>query len=345
MKRFIALAVASVVSAALATNTITGAGATFPAILYGQMFAEYAKRTGVQVNYDASGSGAGQKRILERAVDFGASDAFLTDEQLKSAPGKVLHVPTALGAVVPVYNLPGLTQPLRFDGLLLADIFLGKVTRWNDPAIAKLNPGVTLPDTRITVATRSDGSGTTAVFVDFLSKISSDWASQVSKGPQTQVRWPTGAAMPGNGGVASLVKQAPGTIGYVEVSYAKQGNLSYGLVRNASGKFIDAGDIKSVEAAAAASPLPADTRVSLTNAGGNAYPISGFTWLLVYQEQQYGDRTAEQAKALFDLLWWMTHDGQKLNESLGYGALPAAAVQRAAALIESMSFGGAKLRP
>jgi phosphate transport system substrate-binding protein len=329
---------------ALAETTLTGAGATFPAPLYEVMFREYNKTSGVRVAYNPVGSGAGQSQILAQAVDFGASDAFMTDEALKAVPRKLLHIPTAIGAVVPAYNLPGLTQPLRFDGALLADLYLGKIKSWNDRAVARLNPGVTLPPFSVQPVYRSDGSGTTAVFVDFLAKTSPAWANTVSKGPQTQVRFPTGLPGQGNAGVASVVRQTPGALGYVEASFARANNLQYGFVRNAAGRYVDGGDLKAVSAAASSVPLPADTRVSLTGAGGTAYPVAGFTWLLVYEDQNYAGRTVEQGKALANLLWWMTHDGQKLNEAQGYGELPTNAVSSAAALIGGMNHGGTKLR-
>ncbi|HWG85167.1 MAG TPA: phosphate ABC transporter substrate-binding protein PstS [Deinococcales bacterium] len=346
MKRLLLIASAAVAGAALAqeVRTLNGAGATFPVPLYTKMFAEYAKAKGVQVNYQGIGSGGGKTQITNQTVDFAGSDAPMTDAELKNAPGRILHIPTALGAVVPIHNVPGADGRLRFSGELLADIYLGKVTKWNDAAVAKLNPGGSLPNLPITVVRRSDGSGTTSIWVDFLAKASSDWAAKVSKGPQTAVNWPTGVGGQGNAGVAGLVRQTPGAIGYVEVAFARQNKLSYGLVQNASGKFVDGGDLKTVAAAAAAKPLPGDTRVSLTNAGGNAYPVAGFTWVLVYRDQKYGNRTEAHANAVNDLLWWMVHDGQRYAEALDYGELPDAAVTRAEALLKSMTYGGKALR-
>lgn len=344
MKRMVLVLSIAAGSLALAQTTLHGEGATFPAPLYQVMFSEYQKITGLTVQYDATGSGAGQTAILSESVDFAASDAFLSDERLKTAPRELLHVPTALGAVVPAYNLPGLTKPLRFDGNLLADLYLGKIKKWNDPAILRLNPGVALPALAVQPVYRSDGSGTTAIFVDFLAKTSSAWVSTISKGPQTQVNFPQGVPGLGNAGVAANVKQAPGAIGYVEASFAKSNNLQFGLVKNASGRFVDGSSLKAIEAAAAVKTLPADTRVSLVNAGGSAYPIAGFTWLLVYADQNYKGRSKEQGKAVADLLWWVTHDGQKLNEGLGYGRLPMNAVARATAIVSRLNYGGVKLR-
>jgi phosphate transport system substrate-binding protein len=324
------------------TNSITGSGASFPFPLYSEMFNEYAKVTGVKVNYASKGSGGGQTDIIARNVDFAGSDAFLTDEKLKTAPGELLHIPMALGAVVPLYNIPGVNEKLRFNGQLLADLFLGDIKKWNDPAIAKLNPKVKLPDLAVTPVYRSDGSGTTAIFVDFLSKASSEWATKVSKGAQTSVKFPVGVGGPQNAGVAGLVRQTPGSIGYTEIAYAKANNLQYGLVRNKIGSFVDGGDLKQVEAAADAQPLPKDTRVSLTDSQ-IGYPISGFTWILVYKDQKYGNRTKEQAGALAKLVAWMLGDGQKINNKLNYGQIDGAALTRAKAILGSMTYGGSKL--
>ncbi len=344
MKRMVLMLFIAAGTLALAQTALHGEGATFPAPLYQVMFNEYLKMTGVNVQYEATGSGSGQTAILSESVDFAASDAFLSNDRLKTAPRELLHVPTALGAVVPAYNVPGVTKPLRFDGNVLADLYLGKIKKWNDPAIVRLNPGVVLPALVVQPVYRSDGSGTTAIFVDFLAKTSSTWASTISKGPQTQVNFPQGVPGLGNAGVAANVKQLPGAIGYVEASFAKTNALPFGLVKNASGRYVDGSNLKAIEAAAAVNTLPADTRVSLVNAGGSAYPIAGFTWLLVYADQNYKGRSKEQGKALVDLLWWITHDGQKLNEGLGYGRLPDRAVTQATIIISRMNYGGVKLR-
>ena len=324
-----------------AAEALTGAGATFPYPLYSKYFSEYFRLTGVQVNYQSIGSGGGQRQLRERTVNFGASDAYLTDAQLAQYPGPVVHIPTAIGAVVPTYNLPGVQQALRFTGELLADIFLGKVTRWNDPELQRLNPDVRLPALPITVVHRSDGSGTTFVWTEYLSKVSPPWAQRVGAG--TSVDWPVGLGGKGNEGVAGLVRQTPGALGYVELIYALQNRLTYGSVRNASGRFILA-DLRSTSLAAQVE-IPADTRVSLTNtAHPEGYPIASFTWLLVYRDLELSTRSAEQAKAVAGLLWWVVHDGQQFNEPLHYARLPQAAVERAEAIINSLRYRGQPVR-
>ena len=341
-KLLIASAILTVGVVSAQVNQLTGSGASFPFPLYSEMFQQYAKVKGVQVNYQSVGSGAGQRAIIARTVDFGASDAPLSDEQLKSAPGDILHIPMALGGVVPTYNLPGVTAKLRFTGAVLADIYLGNIKTWNDKKITDLNRGVSLPATPITVVYRSDGSGTTSIWVDYLAKVSPQWADTVSKGPQPSVKWPVGVGGPQNAGVAGLVKQTPGSIGYVEVIYARANNLPYGLVRNGSGKFVDGGDLKEVALASDSKPLPADTRVSLT-ASDIGYPVSGFTWLLVYKDQKYGNRTEAQGKALVDLLTWMLADGQKIHNQLGYGQIDGSALTKARGLVNQITYGSKNL--
>jgi phosphate transport system substrate-binding protein len=331
---------AGVVSAQ--STTITASGASFPFPLYTEMFNAYAKKTGVKVNYASKGSGGGQTDILARNVDFAGSDAFLTDERLKTAPSTLLHIPMALGAVVPAYNIPGVTAKINFTGQVLASIYLGNIKKWNDAAIQKLNPKVKLPDLSITPVYRSDGSGTTAIFVDFLGKASSEWASKVSKGAQNSVKWPVGTGGPQNAGVIGLVRQTPGAIGYTEVAYAKANNVLYGLVRNGAGKFVDGGDLKEIAAASDAQPLPDDTRISITNSG-IGYPISGFTWILVYKDQKYGNRTKAQGKAVVDLFRWMLGEGQQIHELLNYGQIDGSALTKARRLVESINYGGEKL--
>jgi phosphate transport system substrate-binding protein len=323
-------------------TSITASGASFPFPLYTEMFNTYAQKTGVKVNYASKGSGGGQTDILARNVDFAGSDAFLADDRLKAAPGPLLHIPMALGAVVPAYNIPGVTTKLNFSGQVLADIFLGDIKKWNDPALAKLNPRVKLPDLAIAPVYRSDGSGTTAIFVDFLSKASSEWASKVSKGPQNSVKWPVGTGGPQNAGVIGLVRQTPGAIGYTEVVYAKANNVLYGLVRNSTGKFVDGGNLKEIAAASDAQSLPDDTRISITNSS-IGYPISGFTWILVYKDQKYGNRTKAQGKAVVDLFRWMLGEGQQINEKLNYGQIDGSALTKAKKLVESINYGGEKL--
>jgi phosphate transport system substrate-binding protein len=306
------------------TLQINGAGATFPNPIYSKWFSEYNKlHPNVQINYQSLGSGAGIRQLTNQTVFFGATDGPMTADQLLAAPGKVLHFPTVLGAVVPVYNIPGVTTPLKFTGALLADIFLGKVTKWNDPAITKVNPGVNLPGTDITVAHRSDGSGTTYIFMDFLAKLSPEWKQKV--GVATAVNWPTGVGGKGNEGVSGLVSQTPGSIGYVELIYALQNKVSYGSVQNMAGEFVTASvEAVSLAAAEAAKSMPADFRVSITNAPGKGvYPISSFTWLLLYENP----KDKAQAKAMVDFVKWALSEGQKFAPDLGYAPLPESVVK------------------
>jgi len=297
--------------------TINGAGATFPYPIYSKWFDEYQKtHPNVRINYQSIGSGGGIKQLTEQTVFFGASDGPMTDAQLHAAHGAILHFPTVLGGVVPVYNVEGVTAPLRFSGSLLAGIYLGKVTKWNDPAIAKLNPGVKLPPNDIAVVHRSDGSGTTYIFCDFLSKVSSDFKQKV--GVATSVSWPAGVGAKGNEGVSGLVRQTPGAIGYVELIYALQNKITFGDVQNSAGKFVTA-SLESVTAAAAGVTMPDDFRVSITNAdGADAYPIASFTWMLLYQHPTDKARSA----AMVDFLKWALSDGQKFAPGLGYAPLP-----------------------
>ncbi|MBZ5559797.1 MAG: phosphate ABC transporter substrate-binding protein PstS [Acidobacteriia bacterium] len=328
MKRSFAVSLlaAAVAVAGLSAQTmkINGAGATFPYPIYSKWFSEYNKlHPNVEINYQSIGSGGGIRQITEQTVFFGASDGPMTDEQLKATPGPVMHFPTVLGADVPVYKIPGVTAELKFTGAVLADIFLGKIKKWNDPAIAKLNSGVTLPATDIAVVHRSDGSGTTYIWVDYLSKMSAEWKSKV--GVATSVNWPTGVGGKGNEGVAGLVSQTPGAIGYVELIYALQTKMSYGSVQNQSGEFVKASEASVTAAAAGASKnMPADFRVSITNAEGKgAYPVSSFTWLLLYENP----KDKAQAKVMVDFVKWMLSDGQKFAGSLGYAPLPASVVK------------------
>lgn len=304
------------------------------------MFAEYKNGSGTAVNYQSVGSGAGQKQILERTVDFAGSDNPMSNEQIAAASGKLLHIPTAIGAVVPAYNIPGVTGALKLDGATLANIYLGKIKTWNDPAIAKLNPGVNLAPIPVTVVRRSDGSGTTAVFTDYLSKVSAEFKSKV--GSANTVSWPVGTGAKGNDGVAGVVKSTPGAIGYVELVYAKQNKLAFAQVKNRAGKFITA-DNGPASLAASGVVIPADTRVSITNsANADAYPIASFTYIIFYQDQKYGNRTQAQAVELKKLLNWMVTTGQQYNEALDYAKLPANVVTKAQTVINSMNYGGAK---
>jgi len=314
---------------------INGAGATFPNPIYSKWFAEYNKlHPEIRINYQSIGSGGGIQQLTNRTVFFGATDGPMNDEQLKAAPGPILHFPTVLGAVVPVYNIPGVTDELKFTGPVLADIYLGKIKKWNDPVLAKLNPGAKLPATDVTVVHRSDGSGTTYIFVDFLSKVSPDFKSQV--GVNTSVKWPAGVGGKGNEGVAGLVTQTPGSIGYVELIYALQNKIAFGSVQNTAGEFVKASDDAVTKAAdAAAATIPPDFRVSITNApGAGAYPISSFTWILLYENPT--DKAS--GKAIVDFMQWALTDGQKYCADLGYAPLPANVV-----MLEQAALGKIKV--
>ena len=317
---------AAATSGADAQSQIQGAGATFPYPIYSKWFDEYAKtHPSVKVNYQSIGSGGGIKQLTAQTVFFGATDGPMSDEQLKeSKAGTILHFPTVLGGVVPVYNVPGVTQPLKFTGAALAGIYLGKITKWNDPAIASANAGVTLPSTDIAVVHRSDGSGTTYIFVDFLSKVSPEFQQKV--GVATSVSWPVGVGAKGNEGVSGLVKQTPGAIGYVELIYASHNNIAYGSVQNKAGNFVTA-SLESVTAAAAAAAanMPDDFRVSITNPdGADAYPVASFTWILLYQNPT--DKA--KAQVMVDFMKWALTDGQKEAAPLGYAPLPKAVVDK-----------------
>jgi phosphate transport system substrate-binding protein len=320
-----AAVVAALGGATLVAQTIqiNGAGATFPDPIYQKWFAEYNKvHNHVQINYQPIGSGGGIRQVTAKTVFFGATDGPMTPEQLLQAPGKILHFPTVLGGVVPIYNIPGITTQLKFSGPLLADIFLGKITKWNDAAIAKLNAGVTLPSTDIVVVHRSDGSGTTYILMDYLAKVSPEWKSKV--GVAQSVNWPTGVGGKGSDGVTGQVKQTPGAIGYTELTYALTNKIAFGAVQNSAGKFVTASpETVTAAAAAAASSMPADFRVSITNPpGDNAYPIASFTWLLFYESP--ADKN--QGKAMVDFMRWALADGQKFAPDMGYAALPKAVV-------------------
>jgi phosphate transport system substrate-binding protein len=300
---------------------LTGAGATFPYPLYSKWFNSYAASSGVKINYQSIGSGGGIRQLSEQTVDFGATDAPMTNEELaKAKGGPIMHIPTVLGAVAVSYNLPGLTQPLRLSGDLVASIFQGQITKWNDPRIAALNAGVALPATDILVVHRSDGSGTTFVFTDYLAAVSPTWATRPGRGKEVQ--WPTGLGAKGNEGVAGQVKQTPGAIGYVELAYATQNKLATAQLKNPEGEFI-APSINSATAAAAgaAGNLPANTdyRVSIVNATGKgAYPVASFTWIVAYERQT----DAAKGKKLADFLKWALTDGQAMAGPLDYAPLP-----------------------
>lgn len=314
------------------TTQLNGAGATFPYPIYSKWFSEYNKlHSDVQINYQSIGSGGGIRQVLNGTVDFGASDGPMTDEQLKQSKVKILHIPTVLGAVVPAYNVPGVTEEIKFTPEILAGIYLNKIVKWNDPAIASANPGVKLPDQGIIVIYRSDGSGTTYIFTDYLSKVSKDWASAVGKG--TSVKWPNGVGGKGNEGVAGQVRQLQGAIGYVELIYAVQNKISYGSLKNAAGNFVKATLESVTEAASSAPSMPADFRVSITNAPGKtAYPISSFTWLLIPEQS----KDPKKGKILADFLNWMVTDGQKMTTQLSYAPLPESVVEKVKVAIKQV---------
>ncbi len=321
-----------VAATASAQMTINGAGATFPYPIYSKWFDAYAKvDPSVRFNYQSIGSGGGQKQILAQTVDFGASDGPMSDENLAKAPGKLLHIPTVAGAVVITYNLPG-NPTLKLDGETIADIYLGKVTKWNDPKIAAMNSGATLPDKDIVVVHRSDGSGTTYIFTDYLSKVSPEWKSKV--GNNTSVNWPVGLGGKGNEGVAGQVKQTPDSIGYVELIYAIQNKMPYAELKNAAGELVKP-SLDSVTAAMATADIPDDFRFSMTNAPGkDAYPIAGATWLLVYQNQK--DHTKGQK--LVEFLKWAETKGEQMAKDLDYAPLPESLQQRVLKRIDEIKY-------
>ena len=313
---------AGITATASAQMMLNGAGATFPYPIYSKWFDEYAKvDPSVRFNYQSIGSGGGQKQILSQTVDFGASDGPMSDENLAKAPGKLLHIPTVAGADVVTYNLPG-NPALKFDADTIAGVFLGHIKKWNDPKITALNPGVKLPDKEIIVVHRSDGSGTTYIWTDYLSKISPEWKSKVGTG--TSVNWPTGIGGKGNEGVAGQVKQTPGALGYVELIYAIQNKMPYAEVKNAAGEFIKP-TLESITAALATADIPDDFRFSMTNAPGkDSYPIAGATWLLVYEHQ----KDSAKCKKLVEFLKWMSTKGEGMAKNLDYAPLPENVEQR-----------------
>jgi phosphate transport system substrate-binding protein len=318
---------------------LQGAGATFPAPLYAKWVSEYDKlNSNVRIDYQSVGSGGGIQQITARTVDFGASDAPMSGDELKAAQGEILHIPTVLGAVVIAYNLPG-NPELKFSPATIADIFLGKITKWDDKAIEDDNPGVQLPSADISVVHRSDSSGTTAIFTEYLSKVSPEWKEKVGAGKQPN--WPAGQGGKGNEGVMGAVKNQPNSVGYVELVYAEQTKLPAAQVKNASGNFIKP-SLESVTAAATETlgSTPEDLRVSITNAGGaNAYPISSYTYILVYKDQ----KDAAKGRALVDFLWWAVHDGEQYATPLSYAPLPKELVSRVEAKLNSITSGGQAL--
>lgn len=323
-------------ASALNAQTLLGSGATFPAPAYTKMFDEYYKATGIKVNYQAIGSSGGLKNIQDRVVDFGGSDSFVKDTDFAKYPASIMHIPTVIGAVVVTYNLPG-NPTLRLTGEVIADIYLGKITKWNDKRIAELNPAVKLPNMAIMPVYRSDGSGTTFNFTAYLSAVSTEWKSKV--GNANSVSWPAGQGAAQNAGVAGVVKQTPGSIGYVELAYAHQSNMPAAAIKNSSGVWVDA-SLASISASAAGA-FPPDSRILLVNTNAKeGYPISALTWIIVYREQKYASRTLEQAEHLAKLLWWMIHDGQNFVEALDYAKLPAPAIKAAEAIIKSITYDG-----
>lgn len=315
---FVAASVLVLVTAAAGAQNINGAGATFPYPIYSKWFSEYSQaHPNIKINYQPIGSGGGIRQVTEGTVDFGASDVTMTDEQLAGAKVKVVALPTVLGAVVPVYNVPGVNKDLNFSGDVIADIYLGKISKWNDPRIAKDNPGVSFPDKPILPVYRSEGSGTSFIFTDFLSKVSPDFKSKVGAG--AAVKWPTGIGQKGNEGVSGMVRQSPYSFGYVELIYAEQNKMAFGTVKNQTGKFVKASTAGvTAAAAAAAKSMPADYRVSITNAAGpDSYPISSFTWLLI---PTHAD--AAKTKVLTDFMNWMLDHGEEEAASLSYAPLP-----------------------
>ena len=323
---------------------LTGAGATFPYPIYSKWMIEYTRaRPNVEINYQSIGSGGGIRQFMDRTVDFGGTDGPMTDSQITTVRGNVVHIPTVLGAVVPVYTLPNVTAQLRFTPDVLAGIFLGQITTWSDSRIAAVNPGVRLPTQDIVVVHRSDGSGTTYVWVDYLAKVSPEWARRVGRG--TAVNWPVGLGGRGNEGVASTVRRTPGAIGYVELVYALQNRMPVGLVRNRAGQFVEA-TIPSTTAAAAGAmgTIRDDTdfRVSITDPeGAGAYPIASFTWILL--PRQAPDQA--RARALAEFLWWATHQGQQHASALGYAPLPARVVSLIEARLRTITAGGRPVLP
>ena len=313
-------------------TTLNGAGATFPYPMYSKWFSEYNKlHSDVQINYQSIGSGGGIRQVLNGTVDFGASDGPMSDEQLAQAKTKILHIPTVLGAVVPAYNVPGISGEIKFTPEALAGIFLGKVQKWNDAAITQANPGVNFPDKPIIVIYRSDGSGTTFIFTVYVSKISKDWSNTVGKG--TSVKWQIGMGGKGNEGVAGQIRQLQGSIGYVELVYAVENKITYGSIKNAAGNFVKASLDGVTEAAASSPKMPADFRVSITNAPGKtAYPISSFTWLLIPVQA----KDPKKGKIIADFLDWMASDGQKMTSQLSYAPLPQNVVEKVKAAIKQI---------
>ncbi len=318
-------------------STILGAGSTFIYPFFSKAFSVYNQQTGVKVNYQSIGSGGGILQLTNKTVDFGDSDAPLNGEQDSTIGVPVLHIPMCSGAVAISYNLPGVKDTLNLTPAILANIFLGKITKWNDPAIAAANKGIKLPNTPVVIAHRSDGSGTTNIFTTYLSKVSPDWSTKVGKG--SSINWPIGLGGKGSEGVAGIIKQTPGAVGYIELAYALQNNMAFARVQNKSGNFITP-NIASTSAAGNIQ-LPADSKVSLTNTdAADGYPISGFTWAIIYKEQNYKNRSQDRAEKVVKLLWWNIHDGQQYCAALNYAPLSPAAVAVAENILKSATYDG-----
>jgi len=318
-------------------NTLLGAGSTFVYPLFSKLFSEYNKITGLQVNYQSIGSGGGILQLTNKTVDFGDSDAPLNEEQTQKIGAPVLHIPMCSGAVVLSYNLPEVKDTLKLTPELIANIFLGKIKSWNDPQIGAINNAVQLPNTPIVIAHRSDGSGTTNIFTTYLAGVSADWNSKVGKG--SSINWPAGLGGKGNEGVAGLVKQTPGAIGYIELAYALQNKMSFAKLQNKSGNFIS--PTVASTSAAGNIQIPADAKVSLTNTEAvDGYPISGFTWALIYKEQKYNSRSQDRATKLVKLLWWNIHEGQQFCNGLNYAPLSPTALSVAETILKSATYDG-----
>lgn len=315
---------------------LIGAGATFPYPLYSKIFSVYSSKTGIRINYQPIGSGGGIRQLINKTVDFGATDAPMTEEEIKEAKAPVLHIPTCLGAIVLAYNLPG-NPKINLSRKALADIFLGRIKRWDDPEIAKINPDIKLPNMNITVVHRSDGSGSTFILSQYLSKVSEEWENKVGTGKA--LKWPTGIGGKGNPGVAGLIRQIPGSIGYIELVYALQNKMTYASIENRSGKFIEP-TIRSVSEAAN-TEIPEDTILDLTDTDSpEGYPLSSFTWIIVYKEQNYEGRAKEKAVELAKLLWWTVTEGQRYAADLSYSPLPERVIEAAKNLIKGITYNG-----
>ncbi len=325
--------------AVYSSENLIGAGATFPYPLYSKMFKEYYKIKGVKVNYQAIGSGGGIRQLIAKTVDFGATDAYVEDSNLKKFDKPIVHIPIVAGAVVIAYNIPG-NPEIKLGPKEISDIFSGKIKKWNDKRIKNLNPKVPLPSLDILVVHRSDGSGTTFIFTDYLSKTSKEWSIKIGKGKS--VNWPAGIGAKGNPGVAAMIKQIPGAIGYIEMNYALENHIMFASIKNSSGNFIKA-SVKSVSAAANC-PLPEDMRVNLTNTNSKeGYPISSFTWIIIYKNLADGKLSQSKAKILSELLWWMTHEGQKFAKELNYAPLSEKALKITEKILKELNYNGKKL--